>query len=321
MLGRRQYRVKVLQGLYAFFQGGEPRVEVAEKNLLHSIEKTEELYYLHLSFILEVVAFYRRRMEDAKHKFLPTPDELDPSLKLLENRVILCLQQNRELNQRIGRYKFDWSEDQEMMRKVSVRIRESREHKDYLESGNNSWSEDKEFLVRIFKRYIARSAELQSYCEERNIFWMDDFDWAASFVLKTLKAIPEDFGPASHIMSLFTRDEEDNPEDDRKFTRALFRKTILHSGEYEPLISSRTRNWELDRIALTDVIILKMALTELMHMPNIPIKVTLNEYIEMAKSFSSVKSKLFINGILDKLVTDLQGEKKIRKTGRGLLNQ
>lgn len=319
MLGRRHFRIKVLQGLYAYFQGGEPRIEVAEKNLLISIEKTIELYYLQWSFFLEVIDFYERRQEDARHKFLPTEEELNPSAKLLDNRVVHQLRENQDLKRRQERYKFNWSDDQEIVRRTWQKIRDSKDHLEYLHSGVSSYEEDRLFAEKLFKKFIARSHDLQYYCDERSIYWADDFDWAASFVLKSLKMIDQGFGASDPLTNLFAREEDDDPAEDHQFTVDLFRKTIIHSTEYEKLIEERTHNWEIDRIALTDIILIKMALTELIHFSNIPVKVTLNEYIELSKYFSSLKSKHFINGILDKLVIDLQEEKKIRKTGRGLM--
>ena len=319
MLGRRHYRIKVLQALYAYFQGGESRLEVAEKNLLLSIDKIYELYFLQFSFLLEVIHFYGYRMEEAKNKFYPTEEEINPSKKLLENRMILQLQQNRNLAERITGYKISWTEEQEMVRKVQMKLKNSKDLAEYLSSGKSSYEEDREFIARIFRKFIAKSTDFQFYCEERNLFWYDDFEVAALFILKTIKLLPESFSEKDILMNLFLKDFEDDPKEDRKFIRELFAKTILYSDEFTALIEPRTRNWEIDRIALTDIILIKMALTELIHFTQIPVKVTMNEYIELSKQFSSVKSKQFINGILDKLVADLSADKKITKMGRGLM--
>ncbi|MEI7499741.1 MAG: transcription antitermination factor NusB [Bacteroidota bacterium] len=319
MLGRRHYRIKVLQALYAYFQGGETRIEVAEKNLLNSLDKVYELYYLQLSFLLEVINFYRFRTEESKTKFYPTPEEVNPSYKLSENRLVLQLQQNSDLASQIRKYKISWTEEQEMVRKVYQKIKTSKEHTDYLNSGINSYREDQDFLEKLFRKFVAKSSDLQSYFEERSIYWYDDFDVAAVFVLKTIKLMSETFGDNDSLTSMFSKELEDDPAEDHKFILELFRKTIINSEESDKLIDDRTRNWELDRIALTDILLIKMALTELTSFSQIPVKVTMNEYIEISKQFSSHKSKLFINGILDKLVTDLTAEKKILKTGRGLM--
>jgi N utilization substance protein B len=321
MLGRRQYRIKILQALYAYFMGGEPRIETAEKNLFHSIDKTYELFYLQFSFLMEFIDYYRNRTEEAKHKFYPTEEEKNPSTRLIDNRVVLCLQQNKDLAKKTATYKFNWADEQEILRKIFMKVRESKEHRDYLLSPEDTFKTDRDFLIRLFRKFILRSPDLLFYCEERSIYWADDYDWAGAFVLKAMKGITEQFPKEGSLISLLDSDDDNEPADDHRFIADLFRKTILHSEEFAGLISERTRNWELERIATTDVILLKMALAELLFFPNIPVKVTLNEYIEISKSFSSVKSKLFINGILDKLVSDLKAAERINKTGRGLLDK
>jgi len=321
MLGRRHYRIKVLQGLYAYFQGGDTRIEKAEKTLLQSLDKITELYFLQFSFFLELIGYYIRRMEEAKHKFYPTNEEINPNTKLADNEVIRKLRENKDLGSKFRKYRFNWSDEQETLRKVYLRIRESKEHRDYLYSGDQSYKEDQDIVTKILKKFVLRSSELQFYCEERSIHWADDFEVAASFVLKTIRLLPADFQNSSALPSLFIRDLEEDHKEERRFIVNLFRKTILHSNEFEKMIEGRTRNWEIDRIALTDIILLKMALAELLHFPAIPIKVTLNEYIELSKFFSTVKSKMFINGILDKLVSDLIEQDQIHKTGRGLVNE
>jgi N utilization substance protein B len=319
MLGRRHYRIKVLQALYAYFQGGEARIEVAEKHLLNSLDKVYELYYYQISFLLEVIHFYRFRMEESKTKFYPTPEEVNPSYKLSDNRLVIQLEQNLPLKEHLERYRISWTEEQEMVRKVYQKLKSGKELAEYLASGTSSYQEDQVFLEKLFRKYVAKSADLQYFFEERSIFWEDDFEVAAIFVLKTIKLMTESFTEADTLTGLFSKGTEDNPDEDRKFILDLFRKTITGSEESGKLIETRTRNWELERIALTDILLIKMALTELTSFSQIPVKVTMNEYIEISKQFSSQKSKLFINGILDKLVTDLVEEKKIRKTGRGLM--
>ena len=319
MLGRRHYRIKVFQALYAWFQGGESRQDIAERALLLSIDKIVELYYLQFSFFLEVIGFYRMLSEDAKNKFYPTEEELNPNLKLLENSLILSLQQNKDLQKQFNAYKFSWTEEQEMVRKIYMKVRNLKDLRTYFNQAESSFEADRDIVYRIFKKCISKSAELQFYCEERNIFWVEDYQSAALFILKTLKQIPENLPDTQSLVSLFPKDEDDDPKEDKKFIIELFKKTIAQSSELEEMISLKTKNWELERIALTDIILIKMALVELMKFPSIPVKVTMNEYIELSKLFSTPKSKLFINGILDKLVEDLKKEKMIKKKGRGLL--
>ena len=319
MLGRRHYRIKVFQALYAWFQGGENRQDVAERALLNSIDKIFELYYLQISFFLEVIEFYRIRSEDAKNKFYPTEEELNPNLKLVENSLILSLQQNKDLKKHFQDYKFSWTEEQEMVRKIYLKVRNLKDLRTYFTKSEKSFESDRDIVYRIFKKCISKSSELQFYCEERNIFWVEDYQSAALFILKTLKQIPENFPETLSLVSLFPKDEDDDPKEDKKFISELFRKTIAQSDKLEEMIREKTKNWELERIALTDIILIKMAMVELMQFPSIPVKVTMNEYIELSKLFSTPKSKLFINGLLDKLVEDLKKDKKLKKKGRGLL--
>ena len=221
--------------------------------------------------------------------------------------------------ERIEYYKISWTNEQEIVRKVYQKLKISKEYQAYIQSQTDSYAEDQLFIDTLFRKFIARSADLQFYCEERNIFWETDFEVAAIFVLKTIKLIPESFSENEAFLSLFNKDHEEDEGEDRRFILDLFRKTILRSEEWDKMIDARTRNWELERIALTDILLIKMAMTELTSFSQIPVKVTLNEYIEISKQFSSQKSKMFINGILDNLVLDLSEANKIKKTGRGLM--
>ncbi len=319
MLGRRHYRVKALQALYSFFQGGETRIEIAGKNLLKSIEMVYQLLCLQYSFLFELMHFYEYRMEESKTKFYPTADELNPSHKLLNNRLLKILLANLPLQKQIERWGISWTEEQELVRKTYMKLKGSKELQVYLNSGEDSFEEDRNFLIKFFRKNVANNADLNSFCEEKSIHWLDDFDVASGYAIKSLMLLPENFSEKEDISSLFTKDSEDDEAESIRFITELFRNTVLHSEEYGQLISSRSKNWELDRIALTDVIILKMALTEMLHFPQIPVKVTINEYIEISKHFSTQKSKQFINGILDKLLTDLKEQDLIKKSGRGLI--
>ncbi|MCX6286074.1 MAG: transcription antitermination factor NusB [Bacteroidetes bacterium] len=319
MLGRRHYRVKVLQALYAFFQGGEPRMEIAEKNLLKSIEMVYQLFSLQFSFLFELMHFYEYRMEESKNKFLPTVDELNPSLKLLNNRFLKILLENQPLKKQIERYSISWTEEQELVRKTNMKLKASKDLQAYLNSGENSFEEDRNYLIKLFRKNVANNSDLRSFCEERSIHWHDDFDVASGYAIKALMILPEHFKNKEDIIYLFTKDNEDEAAESNEFITQLFRLTIVHSEEFEKLISARSKNWELERIALTDIIILKMALAEVLYFPYIPVKVSLNEYIEISKHFSTQKSKQFINGILDKLAADLKEQDLIKKSGRGLI--
>ena len=294
-------------------------MDVAEKNLLKSVEMVYQLFCLEFSFLFELIHFYQYRMEEAKNKFYPTDEELNPNTKLLQNRLLQVLKENEHLQKEIRNYSISWTQEQEMVRKTVMKMKSSKDLLAYLNSGKNTFEEDRNILVKLFRKNVANNSDLHSFCEENSIHWHDDFEIASGFAIKALMIIPERFSPKDQLYHLFSRDNEDETAEGEEFLSQLFTQTIIHSPEFEKLIEERTRNWEIDRIALTDIIILKMALAELMYFEHIPVKVTLNEYIEISKHFSTQKSKQFINGILDKLVSDLRDQEMIKKTGRGLV--
>lgn len=206
-----------------------------------------------------------------------------------------------------------------MIRKLYNEVRKADDFHRYLEEPISSFSNDRDILVKILKKQMLRSESLHYFFEEKNIHWSDDFFTANLLALKTIKHLKESFDADSKLPSLFKDNEFDSTNEDLDFVKQLFRKTIVKSEEYEKLIEGKVKNWEMERIAVMDVLLLKMALVELMEFPSVPIKVTLNEYIELAKMFSTPKSKVFVNGILDKLIVELKENNQINKTGRGLL--
>jgi len=318
MLSRRQLRVKVLQSLYAFIQSDNDRLEVGEKKLFISIDKLYELCFWQLAILVEVAEFAKTRSEEAKLKHFPSANDLAPNTKFIDNLFIKKLIDNREFQKKCEFYKVNWSEEKEMIRRLYVRVIESKDYTEYMSSGESSFSEDKEFIIKTFKKHIAKSDSLRNYYEDQSIYWTDDYHNATSLVVKIINVISEDSDEYLKLPRIIKTTGEVDDED-RTFTKLLFHKTLLKSDYYEELITEKAVNWEFDRIASMDILILKMALAELLDFPSIPIKVTLNEYIELAKYFSTPKSSTFVNGILDKLIAELNKEKKIKKTGRGLM--
>ena len=315
MLNRRHLRVKVLQALYAYYQSSDADAFVAERELFKSVDRIYELYiYLLLTFE-EVQRQGERRIEEAKHKMRPTEEDLNPNRKLVDNQVIQILANHQELRKYSEKLKVNWvgDEKQELFRKMYLEIRESETYFEYMNNGQEGFEEDKAFMVALFKADIANFQHLYNFFEELSIHWLDDIDLTCSMVLKTIKSFEEDGENA--ILPLY-KDEED----ERKFIRLLLQKTILMDKENEALIDELTSNWELDRIARMDIILMKMAITELQIFNNIPTKVTLNEYIEISKFYSTPKSNGFINGVLDKAISRLESQGMIQKVGRGLKN-
>jgi len=319
MLSRRQLRIKALQALYAFIQSVNDQLDHGEKEMLRSLEKLYEIYIYQLSFLIEIVDFSRKRSEENKKKFFPTEEDLNPNTRFIDNRFYIQLANNRDLLKHIDKYKINWVDQEDMIRKLMAQIRESKDYTDYLNKPQNSYNDDKDIFIKIIKKHLSRSEILQFFYEEKNIYWYDDFHTANLLAIKTIKGYDSSWDESHLLPIMFGKDIEGSKNEDKEFIINLFRKTILKSSKYEELIDKKVKNWEMDRIAVMDILIIKMALVELLEFPSIPIKVTLNEYIELAKLYSTPKSKIFVNGILDKLIGDLKDQKKIKKTGRGLL--
>lgn len=315
MLNRRHLRIKVLQALYAYFQANEDDYSKAEKELFHSVERIYELYiYMLLSFTeLKSIAEYR--IEENKKKIRPQEEDLNPNVKFINNEVIKSLEECVELRSQSETLKVNWigDEKQEMFRKILLNIRESETFFEFMNNEESGYEEDRSFLIALFKSEIANSSILYTFFEDESIHWMDDIDLACSMVIKTLKSLQKD--EMNQILPLY-KDESDEKE----FIKLLFRKTIMLEEESEKLVDELTANWELDRIAKMDIILMEMAIAEFQVCINIPTKVTLNEYIEISKFYSTPKSNGFINGILDKAIARLTKEEKINKVGRGLKN-
>lgn len=321
MLSRRHLRIKVLQALYAFFQSSGDDITLGEKQLLKSTEKLYELYIYQLSFLIKLVDFTRNRMEDAKKKFYPTDEELHPNTRLIENRFILQIEENKDFLRWRDKLKINWKDEENLFHKLFHELKNSPDYIQFINKKEHAYKDDKELVALIVTNFLPEFEMLRNFYEDRSIFWSDeDFDISLMMLIKSIKFYKESWGPDHKLPPLYKDDNDDGGlDEDRQYMIKLFRYSILRSDEIGKLIDEQAKNWELERIAIMDIIIMKMALTELMVFPSIPVKVTINEYIEISKSYSSIKSKQFINGILDKLVVKLKEEGNIRKTGRGLM--
>jgi N utilization substance protein B len=282
------------------------------------MQAVEHIYDLYIYFLLtfsQIKDIAENRVEDSKKKIRPKAEDLDPNLKFINNAVIRKIEECKELRRLSEERKVNWvgDEHQEMFRKMFLQIKESETYIEYMNNDQSGFEEDKTFILELFKAEIANSPIFYNFLEEKSIHWMDDIDLVCSMVLKTLKSI--ELEGVIEILPLYKKDD-----DEQEFIRDLLRKTISMNKENELLIDDLTKNWELDRIAKMDIILMKMAITELQIFNNIPTKVTLNEYIEISKFYSTPKSNGFINGVLDKAIDRLQKDKKIIKIGRGLIN-
>lgn len=319
MLSRRQLRIKVLQELYAFFQSKSDRIDLAEKQLFKSVDKLYELCFWQLSVLVEISDFASVRMEEAKKKHFPTPEDLNPNTKFINNKFISYLKDNRVYQKKIDRLKINWVDENDLIRRLYKKLIDHKIYLNYLSDENQTFEQDQDFAIKVFKKIISKSDSLKHFYEDLSIYWYDDYHSVTSLVIKIINSFKEEVDEYHPLPAIFKTKNEPGDEDS-DFLKTLFRKTIIKSNEFEKLITEKAVNWEFERIALMDIIILKMALAELFEFKSIPIKVTLNEYIELSKYYSTPKSSVFVNGILDKLIVELTESKQIKKAGRGLMN-
>ena len=307
MINRVLIRLKIVQIVYAFYQNGGKNLDTAEKELFFSLSKAYDMYNYLLLLMVEITKQAERKQSAAKNKLLPTAEELYPNTKFVDNRFIAQLEVNKQLLEFSETQKKTWENESEFVKRLCEKIMDSDIYKEYMASETSSYEEDRELWRKIYKRIIFNNDELDQVLEDQSLYWNDDKEIVDTFVLKTIKRFDEKSGAKQELLPEF-KDEED-----QDFARRLFRRTILNAEYYRHLISENTRNWDLDRVALMDIIIMQIALAEILSFPNIPVSVTLNEYVEIAKLYSTPKSGSFINGTLDGIVKALKEENKLTK--------
>ncbi len=314
MISRRQLRIKVLQTLYAYYQSENDKLILAEKELHKNIDKSFELYHYLFVMILEIANLAESRMEIASKKRIRTAEDINPNRRFVDNRLIYQLRNSDQLIRYADLKKLSWLNYPELIKEIYELILEDEGYQEYLNLESCTYADDKKFISRIFTHIILPNESIEQSLEEQSIYWNDDLEFMISMILKTIKRFKES-DEQNKMLELYK-----NPED-KDFAKELFRKSILHKDEYLDYIKSNTKNWDVERIAFMDILIMQMAIAELVGFNSIPIKVTLNEYLEISKFYSTSKSNVFINGVLDKVVTELRKENKILKTGRGLIGE
>ncbi len=319
MINRRFLRVKVLQAIYAYLGSGEEQIESGVKHLLESIDKMHELFVWQLSFLVETKRFAENRIEENKRKNFPTKEDLNPNMRYVENRVLNVLENNKDLCKEEERLKINWADHQDIIRNYYNMMRNTQEYQEYMSDENNSFDHDKKFIVKMITEYFSELELLQDFYEEKSIFFVDDYHLVTSMLVKFFSDLKASFNETSLLPTIY-KTENDPVNEDKEFVKKLFKEVIKHDDEYGKLVGSNTSNWEKERVCVMDMIILKMALTEFNCFPYIPVKVTMNEYIEISKYFSTPKSKVFVNGILDRILKKLNEENLIVKKGIGLLD-
>ena len=312
MVNRRHIRIKVMQSIYAVLQSKSDNLPKEEKFLLYNIKKATDLYVLQLMLMVEVRNLALEHIEIKKKKYLATDEDKNPNLKFINNEVLLAISESPEIKEFVSKSKLmDWKENREYVRILLDEMIDSELYSDYLNSEAEGLEEDKNFIIELFKHIIAPNEKLFDYYESLNLSWVDDYPLVNTTILKSVKQMSK--GSSISLQQLEVK------KDDEAFLVDLFRKAILHQQEFTSEIDEKTPNWDTERIADMDMILIKMALTEFLYFPSIPTKVTINEYIEIAKDYSTRKSSYFINGVLDKLLKDYNKSGRLNKIGRGLL--
>ena len=307
MINRVLIRLKIVQIVYAYYQNGGKNLDTAEKELFFSLSKAYDLYNYLLLLMVEVTKQANKRLNAAKNKLVPTKEELFPNTKFVENRFIAQLEVNKQLLEFSNNQKKTWENEADFVKTLCDKILESDIYNEYMASETSSYEEDRELWRKLYKNIIFNNIELDQVLEDQSLYWNDDKEIVDTFVLKTIKRFDEKNGAKQELLPEF-KDEED-----QDFARRLFRRTILNADYYRHLISENTKNWDLDRVAFMDVVIMQIALAEILSFPNIPVSVSLNEYVEIAKLYSTPKSGGFINGTLDGIVNSLKKENKLTK--------
>jgi len=319
MLYRRHLRIKVLQALYSWYSGGtNDNMPLSEKQLLLSIDKVYDLFIYQLSFLLEIRNFSLIRIEENKNKFYPTEEDLNPNLRFVNNQVLVKLSNNIDLQKKAEQLKISWHEEESIILKFYHLLRKADFYKKYMLESEGSLEDDKKFIIKVIDRLMIEFELLRSFYDEKSVYFTDSYDLTGILLIKFIDSINKKFSASSSLPGIYTTSGQ-KINDDKLFVRNLFRKVILNDETNSKIIQAKTKNWDYERIPLIDVILLKMAIVELQEMKTIPVKVTLNEYIELAKYFSTTKSKTFINGVLDKLIGEFRENGLIKKTGRGLI--
>jgi N utilization substance protein B len=305
----------VLQVLYAYYSSEERSINNTEKELFFCIHKSYDLYHYLLALVTEIADYAEGRIELKQNKHLPTHEDLNPNTKFVNNLFIQQLRNNRQLNAYLNQTKLSWVNHPDLIKELYLIMTESEMYATYINTEPQSYLDDRKFIEKLFNKIFLVSEELYEVLEEQSIYWNDDIEYVIAVIIKSIKRFKESSGTDISLMPLYKDDE------DREFAKDLLRKSIINHDELQALIKVHSSNWDVDRIAFMDILMMQLAISEFLYFPSIPTKVTMNEYIELSKYYSTEKSRNFINGILDKTLKDLKKEGKINKTGRGLVGE
>ena len=309
MINRELIRIKVVQLSYAYYQNGSKNIDTAEKELMFSLSKAYDMYNYLLALIVGITREARRHVEvaEARAKREGTPM---PSTKFIYNRFALQLEQNKMLNDFMETQKKSWDDQPEFLKKIYLQITESEIYKDYMDSADDDYQADRELWRKLYRTLIENNPDLDALLEEQSLYWNDDKEVVDTFVLKTIKRFEEKNSASQELLP------EYDSEEDKDYARKLFRATILNGEEYQHYMSEASRNWDFSRLAYMDIVIMQIAIAEMMTFPSIPISVTINEFVELAKLYSAPRSAGYINGMLDAIAHHLVETGRLMKQMR-----
>lgn len=307
MINRVLLRIKIVQILYSYYKSDGKSIPLAEKELFHSIEKTYDLYFHLLQLSVEITRYAAEKIETKRNRLLPTDEDLHPNTRFIDNSFVAQLSKNARLNEYLKANKLSWVNYPEIIKELFEEIVATDFYVAYMNAPTADYAADKDIWRRIFRKVILQNEELDDSIQDQSIYWTDDIEMVVSFIIKTIKRFDLANGAGQTLLPMF-KDQED-----AEFASKLIQTTLTKEDELRELIDAHTKNWELDRIAFMDSVIMEVALAELLYFPTIPINVTLNEYIEIAKTYSTEKSGTFINGVLDNIVGELKKENKLIK--------
>ena len=307
MINRVLIRLKVVQVIYAYSQNSGKSLEAAEKELFYSLSKAYELYNYLLLLMVEVTRFADRRIDNRRHKLRPTYEDLNPNTRFIDNAFIAQLAQNKQLETFASNQKRSWEDESEFVKRLFERIEQSEIYQEYMSKESLTYEDDRELWRKLYRTFIAQNDEIDEILEDQSLYWNDDKAIVDTFVLKTIKRFEPENGPEQELLPEYKDDG------DKEFARKLLHNAITHAETYRKLMENNARNWDMERFAFMDILIMQVALAEIFSFPSIPTTVSLNEYVEVAKMYSTPKSGGFINGMLDTIVNQSKKENKLNK--------
>ena len=307
MINRVLIRLKVIQVVYAYYQNGGKNLEAAEKELFYSLSKAYDLYKYLLTLMIEVTQFAERRIDNRRHKMRPTHEDLNPNTRFIDNAFMAQLMQNVQLEEYRANQKRTWDDEGDFVKHLFERIESTKTYQEYMAKEALTYEDDRELWRKLYRSTIAQNEEIDEILEEQSLYWNDDKAIVDTFVLKTIKRFEPENGAEQELMPEYKDDE------DKEFARKLLRTAIANADAYRKLMENNAKNWDMERFAFMDILIMQVALAEILSFPSIPVSVSLNEYVEIAKMYSTPKSGSFINGMLDGIVGQLKSENKLNK--------